>query len=60
MATLGQMSQIGGHGKRVEDVPRVLKDCAGDLYFEADSDDKISKGFINILRAAGMTPRLVM
>jgi Flp pilus assembly protein TadG len=60
METLGQPSQTGGGGSRADDVPRVLKTCAGDLYFEADSSDKIAKGFVSILRSAGMTPRLVM
>lgn len=60
MATLGQPSQIGGAGSRADDVPRVLKACAGDLYFEANSNDKIVAGFVSILRSASMTPRLVM
>lgn len=59
MATLGQPSQLGNPGTRADDVARVLKGCAGDLYFEADSSDKISEGFVNILRSAN-TPRLVM
>ncbi len=59
MATLGQPSQLGNPGTRADDVARVLKSCAGDLYFEADSSDKIAEGFVNILRSAN-TPRLVM
>lgn len=60
MATLGQPSLLGNPGTRADDVPRVLKACAGDLYFEASSSDKIATGFVNILRSANTTPRLVM
>jgi len=55
--TLGQPSQIGGPATRADDVPRVLKECAGDLYVEATDGDKITAGFVRILRAAGR-PRL--
>jgi Flp pilus assembly protein TadG len=59
MATLGQPSQIGGSATRADDVPRVLKECAGDLYVEAKTADAISAGFVNILRSTN-TPRLIM
>jgi hypothetical protein len=59
MATLGQPSQIGGPATRADDVPRVLKECAGDLYVEAKTADAISAGFVNILRSTN-TPRLIM
>ncbi|MFA5949823.1 MAG: vWA domain-containing protein [Hyphomicrobium sp.] len=56
-ATLGQPSQLGGPGTRADDIPIVLKACAGDLYLEASNSSKIASGFVSIFRAAGM-PRV--
>lgn len=58
-ATLGEPSQLGNPGTRADDVPRVLKACAGNLYFEATSSDAVTAGFVSILRSSNV-PRLVM
>ncbi|MDX2259293.1 MAG: pilus assembly protein TadG-related protein [Hyphomicrobiaceae bacterium] len=47
-ATLGQASQIGRPGTRADDVPIVLKDCAGPLYVRADEPEAIQSAFSNL------------
>ena len=47
-ATLGQPSQIGGPGTRADDVPIVLKKCAGNLYVEASDEKSIKTAFARI------------
>lgn len=56
-ATLGQPSQIDGPNTRADDIPIVLKKCAGPLYVEASNSQKIISGFVDILKSVA-TPRL--
>lgn len=48
MATLGQPSRIGGLGMRYEDIPIVLKACAGTNYVLADDTSQIVNAFVKL------------
>jgi Flp pilus assembly protein TadG len=53
VATLGQPSQNGGPGARIEDITPALKNCAASRYVEASDAATIQSAFTKIFQSLG-------